>query len=69
MKISLKSITIQLWHGWFTNLRDKDDPEDIENFWVFQFHILPFVMLQRDVFVHNSVTFGWLFFSFKICWG
>jgi hypothetical protein len=50
-------------------MRDKDDPEDIENFWVFQFNVLPFVMLQRDAFVHNSVTFGWLFFCFKIYWG
>lgn len=60
--------TLNTWSGWFDNMRDKDDPEDTDDFWVWQFHLLPFIMSQRDMLIHNSMTLGWLFWTFRISW-
>jgi hypothetical protein len=49
--------------GWPRNYKDENDGMD---WWTYQFHIFPFIMLMMDD--ENLVTFGWLFWSVVIVW-
>ena len=51
------------YSGWPRNYKDENDGMD---WWTYQFHIFPFIMLMMDD--ENLVTFGWLFWSAAIIW-
>lgn len=63
MKKLMKSVVINTWSGIPDNLKDVNDDED---WWVTQFHFLPFIMYQ--LCDGNKIIFGWLFWSVSIRW-
>lgn len=56
-------VRCKFWCGFPENLKDCNDGE---NWWVCQFHFLPFIMYQLDD--EHRICFGWLFWSGTIWW-